>query len=31
LRRDGIDVSKLSVDHGAKRPPDKKGNGHSAH
>jgi hypothetical protein len=31
LRRDGIDVSKLTVNRGAKRPPGEKGNGHSAH
>jgi hypothetical protein len=31
LRRDGIDVSKLSVNEGAKAPTDKKGNAHSAH
>jgi hypothetical protein len=31
LRRDGIDVSKLTVDGDAKRRPDDKGNGHSQH
>jgi hypothetical protein len=31
LRRDGIDVSKLTVDGGAKRRSDEKGSGHSQH